>query len=146
MSYESNNLHELYQEIILDHNKRPRHYGVLNTFTDQVEGFNPLCGDKLQIYLQLEAGTLIAISYECAACAICKASSSIMCEELVNNRFQDCDNTILDGLQLLDHHQTKGQHSNGDLKALEGVHKFPARINCAKLPWITLRDYFTNKD
>jgi nitrogen fixation NifU-like protein len=145
MTNDSENIHELYQEIILDHNKRPRHYGVLEIFTDQVEGYNPLCGDKIQIYLQIEAGMIKAISFECAACAICKASSSIMCEKLVNADFRDHHKNIWEGLQLLNSKESGCPVVSGDLKALNAIHKFPARLNCAKLAWKTLDEYLSSK-
>ena len=79
----SENLSDLYQAIILDHNKRPRHYGALAEATHRAEGYNPLCGDKIEVFLQLSGDQIEAIQFECASCAICKASASIMAEALV---------------------------------------------------------------
>lgn len=141
MPNDPENIHELYQEIILEHNKRPRHYGALETYTNQIEGHNPLCGDKIRIYLQIDAGMLKAVSFECAACAICKASCSMMCESLVNTGFRDYQSSIRKGLEFLDPEKAGSLVDNSDLKALKGIHKFPARLNCARLAWNTLKDY-----
>ena len=79
----SEDLNDLYQGIILDHNKRPRHYGALAYATHVAEGYNPLCGDRIEVFLQLSGDQIEAIQFECASCAICKASASIMAEALV---------------------------------------------------------------
>jgi len=79
----SDDLHDLYQDIILDHNKRPRHYGALADYTHTAEGYNPICGDKLTIFLVLKEDRIEAVQFEAACCAICKASASMMAEVLI---------------------------------------------------------------
>ena len=79
----SEDLNDLYQGIILDHNKRPRHYGALANATHAAEGYNPICGDRIEVFLQLSGIKSRPFNSECASCAICKASASIMAEALV---------------------------------------------------------------
>lgn len=131
-------LDELYQAIILDHNKRPRHYGALADATHQADGYNPLCGDKVQVSLRLAAGRIEAVQFESASCAICKASASMMVDVL-----QGCDVTQAAAVNrsvraLLDADTAAPEAVERDLDALAGVRKFPARIRCALLPWDTL--------
>jgi len=134
----SDELHDLYQEIILDHNKRPRHYGALADATHQAEGYNPLCGDKIEVYLRVVDDLIEAIQFESASCAICKASASMMTEALTSQKLSEgesihaavsCILKTDSGISTLD--------AQGELAALAGVRKFPARIKCAILPWHT---------
>ena len=131
-------LNDLYQGIILDHNKRPRHYGALANATHVAEGYNPLCGDRIEVFLQLSGDQIETIQFECASCAICKASASIMAEALVGQSIsigeslQESVSRILKtdtGTVTLD--------VQGEIAALSGVRNFPARIKCATLPWHT---------
>ena len=133
----SDQLHDLYQDIILDHNKRPRHYGVLTDYTHTAEGYNPLCGDKLNVYMQLTGDTIEAIQFEAAACAICKASASMMTESLVGKTLAEAK--LLDArvTELLTEEVETDLGADGAIAALAGVRKFPARVKCATLPWHT---------
>ena len=134
----SEDLNDLYQEIILDHNKRPRHYGALANATHEAEGYNPLCGDKIEVFLQLTGDVIEAILFECASCAICKASASIMAEALVGKSI-----SVGESLQVLVSRILKTDtitvtlDLQGEIAALSGVRNFPARIKCATLPWHT---------
>ena len=134
------NLHELYQSIILDHNKRPRNYGVLAGHTHSAEGYNPLCGDKVSVFLTLEDARIRAIQFESASCAICKASASIMTQELAGKLFQEAEELSerVRALLSVDSEVVMDLSTEGELAALAGVRKFPARIKCALLPWETL--------
>ena len=134
----SEDLNDLYQGIILDHNKRPRHYGALANASHVAEGYNPLCGDRIEVFLQLSGDQIESIQFECASCAICKASASIMAEALVGqslhvgDSIQESVNRILKtdtGTATLD--------VQGEIAALSGIRNFPARIKCATLPWHT---------
>ena len=134
----SEDLNDLSQGIILDHNKRPRHYGALANATHVAEGYNPLCGDRIEVFLQLSGDQIETIQFECASCAICKASASIMAEALVGQSIsigeslQESVSRILKtdtGTVTLD--------VQGEIAALSGVRNFPARIKCATLPWHT---------
>jgi len=132
-------LDELYQAIILDHNKRPRHYGALTDATHQADGYNPLCGDKVQVYLKIHDKRIEAIQFECASCAICKASASMMAQELLGKTLDEALE-IQERAQSLLSEDHSGAEAQGDLVSLQGVRKFPARIKCAALPWHTFRD------
>lgn len=131
-------LDDLYQSIILDHNKRPRHYGVLTGATHQAEGYNPLCGDKVQVYLILEDGRIQAIQFEAASCAICKASASMMTDRLSGKTLAEAAE-ILERVGLLLKGKGETSDADGDFISLQGVRKFPARIKCASLPWDAYR-------
>ncbi|PXA03042.1 SUF system NifU family Fe-S cluster assembly protein [Coraliomargarita sinensis] len=132
-------LDELYQSIILDHNKRPRHYGALTDATHQAEGYNPLCGDKVQVYLKIHDNRIEDLRFEAASCAICKASASMMAQELQGKTLEEAAQRGK-RVQLLLSEETVASDSDGDLVSLQGVRKFPARIKCATLPWHTFED------
>ena len=135
----SDDLHDLYQDIILDHNKRPRHYGALADFTHTAEGYNPLCGDKLTIFLVLKDERIEAVQFEAACCAICKSSASMMTEVLTGKTLAEAEAAFKRVGELL---STKlnldaDLSLDGEIAALAGVRKFAARIKCATLPWHT---------
>ena len=134
----SDELHDLYQDIILDHNKRPRHYGVLAAYTHTAEGYNPLCGDRLNVYLQIEEHVIRAIRFEAAACAICKASASMMAESLEGKTLPQAKQLDARVAELLTKEVEADIERDGAVAALAGVRKFPARVKCATLPWHTL--------
>lgn len=129
-------LKELYQTIILDHNKRPRNYGALEDATHQAEGYNPLCGDRVQVYLKIKDDRIEAIQFESASCAITNASASMMTEALVGKTLQEAAE-LQERVQLLLSEEVDDSDSGDDLNALQGVRQFPARIKCATLPWET---------
>ena len=129
-------LDELYQSIILDHNKRPRHYGVLASSTHQADGYNPLCGDKVQVYVKLNEGRIEAVQFESASCAICTASASMMTDLLAGKTLAEAAG-IHDRVRLLLSEDVESSDSDGDIISLQGVRKFPGRIQCASLPWET---------
>ncbi len=132
-------LRDLYQQVIIDHGRHPRNFGTLSTATVIKEGFNPLCGDKLTLYLQLENQRIVDIKFEGSGCAISMASTSLMTQLLL-------DKTITEAEQLFSlFHQlmTQGQvedplHQLGKLTVLAGVAEYPARVKCATLCWHTL--------
>lgn len=134
----SDDLHELYQAIILDHNKRPRHYGALAEATHQAEGFNPLCGDKVEVFVEVKNGLITAIQFEAASCAICKASASMMASALQGKSLEAAEGVLqsVNGILNSDTWKTS-LDAAGELAALAGVRTFPARIKCASLPWHT---------
>ena len=134
----SEDLNDLYQAIILDHNKRPRHYGVLTNATHVAEGYNPLCGDRIEVFLQLSGDQIEAIQFECASCAICKASASIMAQALVGQSIS-VGESIQEYVIRIIKTDTKISTIDvrGEIVALSGVRNFPARIKCATLPWHT---------
>ena len=132
-------LHELYQAVILDHNKRPRNYGAPDGYTHSAEGYNPLCGDKVSVFVMLEDDRIEKIGFESASCAICKASASMMTDALSGKSLQATE-ALADRVRELLSSETDvsiDPVTEGDLAALVGVRKFPARIKCALLPWQT---------
>lgn len=130
-------LDELYQAIILDHNKRPRHYGALAGATHRADGYNPICGDKVSVELIIRDERIEAMGFESASCAICKASASLMTEALAGRSVTEAD-AISRGVQsLLEGTLDSHPDAESELNALSGVRKFPARIKCADLPWQT---------
>tara|TARA_B110000285_G_scaffold33013_1_gene34538 strand:- start:1980 stop:2411 length:432 start_codon:yes stop_codon:yes gene_type:complete len=135
----SDDLHDLYQDIILDHNKRPRHYGALADYTHTAEGYNPICGDKLSIFLVLKEDRIEAVQFEAACCAICKASASMMAEVLIGKTLVEAEAAFKRVGELLSSELNleADLSVDGEIAALAGVRKFAARIKCATLPWHT---------
>jgi nitrogen fixation protein NifU and related proteins len=135
-------LRELYQEVILDHSRHPRHFGALPAATHQGEGHNPLCGDRVTVYLHVDGGDRIDdISFEGRGCAISQASASLM-TDLVKGR------TIAEAEDLMGGflHLVKGEGANGlagedreKLEVMAGVSAFPMRVKCATLAWHTMK-------
>ena len=134
-------LSELYQEVILDHNKRPRNYGTLEGATGDARGYNPLCGDQVTVYVKLVGDRIDDVRFVGSGCAISKASASLMTEavkghsrvevESIFDRFHAMITAPLD--------REAGDQSLGKLTVLGGVREFPVRIKCASLPWHTLK-------
>ena len=130
-------LRELYQEVILDHSKRPRNFGELAGANRRAEGHNPLCGDRETVFIRLEDDLLKAVGFRGAGCAISTASASMMTEavkgksraeaEALFERFHD----LITGKD--------GRNETGKLTVFSGVREFPVRVKCATLPWHTLR-------
>jgi len=132
-------LRDLYQEVLLDHNRRPRNFGRLAGANRSAEGFNPLCGDKLTLYLKLVDGVIEGVSFEGAGCAISTASASLMTEALKGKTEQEAQ-ALFEGFHAL---LTTGHGADsavplGKLEVLSGVHEFPVRVKCATLAWHTL--------
>lgn len=130
-------LRELYQEVILDHNKRPRNKGILEAPSARADGYNPLCGDTVSLTLVLEGDWVKDILFEGVGCAISTASASMMTEAVKGKRIDEA-------LELVSAFQTLvtgGEASSelGDLELLGGVREHPSRVKCATLPWHTLR-------
>lgn len=134
-------LRELYQEMIVDHSKRPRNFRKIDQPTFTKEGFNPLCGDKLTVYVMKDAhDTLADIAFEACGCAISVASASLMTEALKGKTLTEAETIFHDFHQLA----TQGANEKlasklGKLAVLAGVFEYPARVKCATLAWHTLR-------
>ena len=133
-------LDDLYQEVILDHNKSPRNYRAMAGANRRAEGYNPLCGDQVTVFLQVEDGMIKDISFQGSGCAISKASASMMTTEL-KGKPESAAHELFENV----HHMLTGQSSGdgggervGKLAILSGVCKFPARVKCASLAWHTM--------
>ena len=133
-------LSELYQQVILDHNKKPRNFHKLENANRKAEGYNPLCGDQLNVYLHVEGDQVQEVSFEGSGCAISKASASMMTQavkgktkaeaELLFNEFHRMATGELD--------EENDPNQLGKLKIFAGVRDFPARVKCATLSWHTM--------
>lgn len=141
-------LRDLYRELILDHARNPRHFGKLETPTQQAAGINPLCGDKLTLYLHVDGDRIAAVAFEGSGCAISMASASLLTDivqglevaaarryfEAVTKRMTGKEDAGLErGLDL------------GKIRALDGVREFPSRVKCATLAWHALNSALDKK-
>lgn len=135
-------LQDLYRELILDHARHPRHFGKLASTTHTAEGINPLCGDKLRIYLQVGSGdTIDDIAFEGSGCAISMASASLLTETLAGRRVADALLYFEAVTQRLAGKEApqRAAIDLGKLGALDGVRDYPSRVKCATLAWHALR-------
>jgi nitrogen fixation NifU-like protein len=134
-------LSELYQELILDHNKRPRNYGALVGANREAKGHNPLCGDRLTVFLKLAGERIEDIRFEGSGCAISKASASLMTEAVKGHTVSEAINVFQRFQSMITAPLDKPAEdpSLGKLTVLGGVREFPIRIKCASLPWHTLK-------
>lgn len=131
-----NALRDLYQEVIFDHYRSPRNAGRLEDANHEAEGYNPLCGDKVKLYLRVEGDVIRDVRFEGSGCAISTASVSLMTESLKGKRVQEARQ-----LMRAFHDMVTGaapEEGLGKLVALAGVREFPQRIKCATLAWHTL--------
>ena len=131
-------LQDLYRDVILDHNKRPRNFGSLDTASAHAEGHNPLCGDRLTVSLRMEGERIEDIRFEGKGCAISTASASLM-TEAVKGKDRAAARALFERVHaLLTAPQAAAAADLGKLAALSGVREFPARVKCASLCWHTL--------
>ncbi|MEK7769056.1 MAG: Fe-S cluster assembly sulfur transfer protein SufU [Pseudomonadota bacterium] len=129
----------LYQEVILDHNRKPRNYGILDHASHHAVGHNPLCGDRLEIALNLDGEHIDRIAFHGESCAICKASASMMTVAVKGKTRADAETLIQEFRDMaLDRLDLDGQHHLGRLMVFAGVRDLPTRVKCAILPWHTL--------
>jgi nitrogen fixation protein NifU and related proteins len=141
----SDELRDLYQEVILDHNRRPRNFGTLPDANRSAEGHNPLCGDRVTVYLRVEEGRLQGISFQGSGCAISTASASLMTDALRGKSVAEAHELFRGFHELV----TRGEGDPEDLGKLavfEGVREFPIRVKCATLAWHTLEAALAQKD
>ena len=129
---------DLYQETILDHSKRPRNHHSLTDANRKAEGYNPLCGDKLKLYLKMDGEVVKDVSFEGAGCAISTASASLMTESLKGKTRQEAMQ-LIDKFHDLLTTDTPASRDLGKLVVFCGVRDYPARVKCATLAWHTLK-------
>jgi len=132
-------LRELYQEVILDHHKRPRNFGPLAEANRHAEGRNPLCGDHLSVQVDVEGGIIKGVAFEGAGCAISRASASLMTDAVKGKPVEEAERMFGEFHQMV----TSGvedavEESLGKLAVFCGVREFPSRVKCASLAWHTL--------
>lgn len=133
-------LSELYQQVILDHNKKPRNYHKLESANRVAEGHNPLCGDQLTVYMQIEDEVVKDLSFEGSGCAISKAAASMMTQSVKGKTREEVETLFKEF-----HSMVKGEldeetqpNNLGRLKIFSGVRDYPARVKCASLSWHTM--------
>jgi nitrogen fixation protein NifU and related proteins len=133
-------LSELYQAVILDHNKKPRNFRKLETANHTAEGFNPLCGDQLTLYLELEDDAVKDISFEGSGCAIWKASASMMTQALKGKSRPEAEELFNEFHRMVTGQLDEEKEPNhlGRLTIFAGVREFPVRVKCATLSWHTM--------
>ena len=130
---------DLYQEVILDHSKNPQNFGILNQYTCTAEGNNPMCGDSLTVYVNIENNIISDVSYRARGCAISVASASIMSNIIKGKTIEEVD-ILFDKF----HRLCMGEDIEDDeietLKVLSGVSKFPTRVKCATMSWHAIKE------
>ena len=133
-------LTELYQEVILDHNRKPRNCGEMEDFSGQADGYNPLCGDRIKVFLRLEGDQIIDIKFQGTGCAISQASASLM-TEAVKGKSLDDSNRLFEAFRGLVTGNAPDTPSKalGKLLVFGGVSEYPVRVKCATLAWHTLQ-------
>ena len=142
-------LRDLYQEVILDHNKKPRNFGALPEANRHADGHNPLCGDQISVSLKLNGDTIEDIRFEGQGCAISKASASMMTAELKGKTLAEAEtifgtfHEMVAGPQELEEDEIEAL---GKLAVFSGVREYPARVKCASLAWHTLHAALENEE
>jgi nitrogen fixation NifU-like protein len=132
-------LTDLYQEVILDHNRRPRNFREMAGANHRAEGFNPLCGDKLTLYLDLEGDVIRDVSFVGSGCAISKASASLMTDALKGKTVGDAEGLFDRFHAMVTSPPDQPAPDLGKLSVFAGVREYPARVKCASLAWHTLK-------
>ena len=141
-----NELRELYQEVILDHNRRPRNFGPLPAANHRAEGHNPLCGDRVTVLLDLEDGRIRDVAFQGSGCAISTASASLMTEALKGRSVEEVQEIFKGFHDLVTTGAGEGSPELGKLAVFGGVREFPMRVKCATLAWHTLLAALDAKD
>ena len=141
----NNTIQDLYQEVILDHSKNPCNFGVLEQYTCTAEGNNPMCGDRLTVYVDIKDDVVSDVSFQARGCAISVASASIMSTIIKGKTIEEV-NVLFDKFNAL----CTGQEVEDDddterLRVLSGLSKFPTRVKCATMSWHAVREACTNE-
>lgn len=131
-------IRDLYRDVILDHNRKPRNFGALPAPARRATGHNPLCGDRLEVYVRLDGDRIADVAFEGKGCAISVASASLMTEAVKGHTVGEADALYRSIHHVLTAHDAPVEASLGKLAALAGVRDFPARVKCASLCWHTL--------
>jgi len=132
-------LSDLYQEVILDHNRRPRNFRQIDEASRQQEGYNPLCGDRLTVYVKLDGDRIADVAFEGSGCAISKASASLMTEALKGRTVEEARELFDKFHDMVTSPPDVAAPDLGKLSVLSGVREYPTRVKCASLAWHTLK-------
>ncbi len=135
-------LRDLYQELIVDHNKSPRNFGVLTDANHQAHGYNPLCGDKVTVYLRIDDDRIADLRFDGAGCAISTASASLMTQAVKGKTVAEAEALFRDFHAMVTGEDLRPELAEqlGKLAVLAGVREFPSRVKCATLAWHTLHN------
>lgn len=131
---------DLYQDVVLDHSRRPRNFKLIEDADRTQEGFNPLCGDRITVYMTLDGDVISDVSFEGSGCAISKASASMMTESVKGKSLADAEDIFGSFRAMITRQPVEDvdRERLGDLEILEGVSAYPTRIKCATLSWHTM--------
>lgn len=132
-------LNDLYQEVILDHNKRPRNFRTIEAPSHHAEGFNPLCGDKLSLTMQVDGSSIADVAFQGSGCAISKASASLMTDAIKGKSVEEARSLFERFHRMVTTPPDAPVEDMGKLLVLAGVREFPVRVKCASLAWHTLK-------
>ncbi len=132
-------LSELYQQIIIDHSQQPHNFRELSGASHRQEGYNPLCGDQVTLYLKEKDGIIEDVSFQGSGCAISMASTSLMSDAIKNHTVDEVMTLFREFQGMVKNGHLEEKHNLGKLATLIGVAEFPMRVKCATLPWHTLR-------
>ncbi|MEX2660851.1 MAG: SUF system NifU family Fe-S cluster assembly protein [Vicinamibacterales bacterium] len=139
-------LNELYQEVILDHNKRPRNFRTIEQASHHAEGHNPLCGDRLSLYVQVAGDRIDDVAFQGSGCAISKASASLMTDAVKGQTVEAAQALFERFHQMVTTPPDQPVEHMGKLSVLAGVREFPVRVMCASLCWHTLKAALERKE
>jgi nitrogen fixation NifU-like protein len=139
-------LNDLYQEVILDHNKRPRNFRTIEAPSHHAEGYNPLCGDRLTLFVQVDGDRITDVAFQGSGCAISKASASLMTDSVKGRTVEEA-RTLFDRFhRMVTTPPDRAVEDMGKLSVLAGVREFPVRVKCASLAWHTLKAALDRKE
>lgn len=139
-------LRDLYQELVLDHGKRPRNFRTPSDANRRASGFNPLCGDRITVFLRVEGGVVADAAFQGSGCAISTASASMMTDSLKGKTLEEAETLFARFHELLTAGGPEPGPELGKLAVFAGVRDFPVRVKCATLPWHTLRSALRDED
>jgi nitrogen fixation protein NifU and related proteins len=139
-------LNELYQEVILDHNKRPRNFRTIEPSSHRADGHNPLCGDRLSLYVQVTDDTIEDVAFQGSGCAISKASASLMTDAVKGQTIEAANALFARFHAMVTTPPDQPVENMGKLSVLAGVREFPVRVKCASLCWHTLKAALDRKE
>lgn len=138
-------LRDLYQEVILDHNKRPRNFRAIETCSHKADGYNPLCGDRVTVYLDIDDGVIKDVAFQGVGCAISSASASLMTEALKGRPVAEVETLFQNFHDVVMGDGAPSSAKLGKLAVLAGVRDYPSRVKCATLAWHAVRAALENR-
>lgn len=136
---DTSDLQDLYRQTVLDHSRQPRNFRRIADATAAAEGHNPLCGDKITVYVKLDDESIDEVAFEGVGCAISLASASIMTEQVEHRTTAEARNCVEEVMNQFDRNRENPPVTQSDMAALAGVREYPSRVKCATLAWKTLR-------